>query len=680
MKALPRGVPLLAALAVALAAATALGPVAVAQPVAALPADGGALGAQWTATHDAPPRYPGVHTDWDVPITMSDGTVLKANVYRPMDAAGRIVEEPLPTVLNMTPYTKLVSMLLDSAQSVPGVSDPLMNALGSLSADGTGLQGLTDITGAVSGGALRALGVDRRLIGSGYTQVVADVRGTGFSQGIWQVFGEREQRDNAEVIDWIARQPWNDGAVGMNGISYSAINQFHAAEEAPPALKAIFPIEGGTDLMRGYAAQGGGLGPVIPGLPLIVNLLKFVPDLQSLLRGQFDAKWLADRLAGPLAFEDYAIALLTTPSLDQLPPQIRQTFEADSVFRHGWTNDLSTVRVPTFVVGGWHDVWNMSEPRAFNELPLPAGEKKLLMGDTYHLNPGSGFGRPGTPPRLDVLQRAWFDKWLKGIDNGIDGYGPIVSQEQGGGWSTAAAFPRPEVAHRRLYLSAAPSGTAPGSVHDGTLTPAAPGENTRLTIAPGLMSLCSRDTAETSMGITSIVVGCTDDARPQEMNGLTFTSTPVTEPTRLSGPINVHLNTILDAPDGYWTATVNDVAPDGRSTMLTTGQLVASLRAIDESRTQRTPDGDIVAPYYTLSLDTRAPLTPGRPTTVDIGLNATEAVLAPGHRLRVDVFAANFPKGIPAMPMLMDSGLRPQHLQLDPADPSYATIPLDHTW
>ncbi|MBB5918909.1 hypothetical protein BJY24_007821 [Nocardia transvalensis] len=665
----------------ALLAAVVLTSVIVVQPPAsALPVDGGEPGARWTAAQDGEARYAGVHTDWDIPITMSDGTVLKANVYRPTDAAGRVVEDPMPTIVNVTPYTKLVSMILDSVQSVPGLSEPVMRWLGSLNADGTGLEGVTDFTRAITGGGTRTFGIDRALIRSGYTQVVVDVRGTGFSQGIWQVFGAREQQDDTEIIDWISRQPWNDGKVGMNGVSYSAISQFHAAEANPPALRAIFPIEGGIDLMRGYAAQGGALGPVIPGLPLIVDLLKFVPDLRSILQGRFDSRWLADRLADPMAFEDYAIALLTTPSVDQLPPRVRQTLEAGSPFRQDWANDLGAIHIPTFVVGGWHDVWNMSEPREFDGLRLPEGQKKLLMGDTYHLNPGSGFGGPGTPPRLDVLQRAWFDKWLKGIDNGIDEYGPVVTQEQGGGWQTSAAFPRPGMAYQRMYLSAAPSGTTGSSVHDGSLTFGAPGDITRLTVAPGVMSLCSRDIAETSMGITSIVVGCTTDARPQELNGLTFTSAPVAEPTLVSGPIAVHLNTVLDAPDGYWTATANDVAPDGRSTMLTTGQLVSSMREIDDSRTEFSPAGDVVAPYYSLDLGTRRPVVPGQPTPLDIGLNATKAVLQPGHRLRVDVFASNFPKGTPPMPMLLDSRLAPQHIQLDPDAPSYVVVPLEGTW
>lgn len=76
------------------------------------------------------------------------------------------------------------------------------------------------------------------------------------------------------------------------------------------------------------------------------------------------------------------------------------------------------IRIPTFVVGGWRDVFTNTEPLIYQRIQAPAGHKQLLMGNAYHINPGADFGEPGNPPRLDVLQRAWFDKWLEGIDNG----------------------------------------------------------------------------------------------------------------------------------------------------------------------------------------------------------------------------------------------------------------------
>ncbi len=182
--------------------------------------------------------------------------------------------------------------------------------------------------------------------------------------------------------------------------------------------------------------------------------------------------------------------------------------------------------------------------------------------------------------------------------------------------------------------------------------------------------------AQESAGVTSIIDGCSKDARIQELNALTFTSAPVAEPTSISGPIAVRLNTVHDATDGYWNVTVNDVGPDGYSTVLSSGQLVSSLRAIDDARSTRSANGDYTDPVPDLSLDSRQPLVPGEPTAVDISVPGIEAVLQPGHRLRVDVYAGNFPRGLAPMPLVVDSELRPQHLLLDPNQPSFVNIPV----
>jgi len=84
----------------------------------------------------------------------------------------------------------------------------------------------------------------------------------------------------------------------------------------------------------------------------------------------------------------------------------------------------------------------------------------------------------------------------------------------------------------------------------------------------------------------------------------------------------------------------------------------------------------VVSPSYSLTLDSRRPIDPGTPTELDVGLNPTQAVLKPGHRLRVDVYAANLPKGMLLGPLLRESELKPQHLQLDPERPSFVTVPV----
>ncbi|MFI5776260.1 CocE/NonD family hydrolase [Nocardia sp. NPDC051570] len=661
----------LRAVATAAVSALILGALAFAPVTHADPGDG----ARWTALQDGPPKYPGVHIDWDVPITMSDGTVLKANVYRPADAAGPITER-LPVVVNLTPYTKLVSNVADSMLSVPVLGDALMNFLRGFDLSGLGLGGASDLGKALPGGLARTFTVDRKLIQSGYVQVVVDVRGTGFSQGDWQVFGDREQRDGPEVVEWAARQPFSDGAVGMSGVSYSAINQLQTAERHPAGLKAIFPVVPGSDLLHDIVATGGGLGTgFLPMWLAAVDIAKLVPDVGSLLNGRFDMRWLADRIADPFTFFDYLFAALTVPSIDTIPDSLRSLIQQGSPIRDSWLGRPDTIDVPTFLYGGWHDIFSYDQTKIYRAIPLPAGEKKMIMGNTFHISSASGLGEPGAPPRLDVLQRAWFDKWLKGIDNGIDAYPPVTTWQQGGGWAAAAQFPRPDADYRRLYLNSAPSGTVAVSAHDGSLS-AAPGDPARLTVAPGLATLCSQDAATGTGGITAVLDACTRDSRIAETSALTFTSAPVAAATELSGPIAVHLDTVLDATDGFWAVTLNDVAPDGRSTEWTYGQLAASLRAIDEAASTRSPGGDYTDPYPILTLDTRQPVVPGRPTVVDIGLDATDGVLQPGHRLRVDVYALDFPRSLPLRPLLNESGLRPQHVELDPSRPSWVNLPV----
>ncbi|PFX02899.1 Cocaine esterase [Nocardia farcinica] len=657
-----------------------LGSGATAAPLPTGP-DGGAAGQAWAATHDGPQQFPNIHITWDVPITMSDSTVLKANLYRPADVLGNPVPVATPTVVNMTPYTKLVSNLADHAGSVPGLSDAMIGLFREIDMTGTPFSGVTDLTKAFGGGQLRNFAVDRSLVRSGYTQLVVDVRGTGFSQGEWDMLRDREQQDTVEVIDWAARQPWSNGRIGMSGISYSAINQVQAAEKAPPALQAIFPIVPGSDLVTDVLAPGGGFGfNFIPLWLTAINTLKWVPDVQSLVTGNFDQQWLTDRMDSPLTYMDVFLNAYSKTRLEDLDPRVRSMLTDGSPERKAWLGDPSRITIPTFVVGGWHDLFTYSESQIYNQISAPPGHKQLLMGNTYHLNSGNEYAEPGLPPRLDVLQRAWFDRWLKDIDNGIDRYGPVTLRQQGGGWITQNGFgdsaEGAEVAeHRRMYLSGAPSGTA-RSVYDGSLLAEQDGSTQRLTVAPGLTGLCSNDAGQATAGVLAAIDACGADSRIQETNGLTFTSAPVAEPTVISGPIAVRLNTVQDAADGYWSVTVNDVAPDGRSTVLSSGQLMASLRSIDESRSSRSANGDYTDPRPLASLEDRLPVIPGEPTTLDIALPATEAVLQPGHRLRVDVYAGNFPKGLPILPMLVDTGLKPQHLQLDPERPSFVNIPV----
>ncbi|WP_225731447.1 MULTISPECIES: CocE/NonD family hydrolase [unclassified Nocardia] len=646
--------------------------------------DGGQYAAAWRAAVDGAQPYPDISADLAVPITMDDGTVLKADIIHPA-RGNQVAQEKTPVILQMQGYGKVAMNLAQVLLHIPGIESVLLPWLASLNFPGSGLDGITDITRQLDSGAIQAAIQDFDLAKAGYTLVQVDLRGTGTSQGQWQVFGERERQDTAEVIDWINRQPWASGKVGTMGTSFTAITALQAADRNPPGLDAVFAYEGSADIINDIVGVGGGVGIGFLAFWLVaVNLAKMAPDVESVIAGKFDPaqqlQWLRDRLADPATMLDVVANAYTAQSVGQLTPKTRAILDPDSGFRKGLKTNVANIKTPTFMVGAWFDIFGTTPTDTFNGIPLPETQKKLIMGDGYHSGTGvGGFGHPGMPPRLDVLQRAWFDKWLKGIDNGIDEYSPLTLKQQGGGWATGGTtFPRPEATYRRMYLNDTPSGTTQTSLYDGGLA-AEPrqGSVRDLTVAPGLASVCSRDTARILAGILSIVVACTEDSRIWESNALTFTSAAVTEPTTISGPIAVHLNTVLDAIDGYWVATVNDVAPDGQSREIATGQLVTSLRQINEAASAKSANGDYTKPAYYLELERRQTVSPGEPVTMDIALTPVDAVLQPGHRLRVDVYASNFPKGVPPMPILADSQLKPQHLRLDPDAPSWVNIALD---
>ncbi|NMO03431.1 CocE/NonD family hydrolase [Gordonia sp. TBRC 11910] len=646
-------------------AATAVGP------------SGGAAGAAWTRNHDGPHTYAGVHTDWDVPIRMSDGTILKANVYRPADAAQRPASTKTPVIVNMTPYTKLVSAVTAAALQNPVLEPFVMQIASMINLSGTPIDGVTELAKAAKGGGIRSFSVDFDLVRSGYTQVVVDVRGTGFSQGVWNVFQQREQQDTVEVIDWASRQRWSDGKVGMSGVSYSAINQIQAANKNPAALKAIMPVEPGGDLIRDIVAPGGALGfGFLPNWLLAVNGLKMVPDVKSMFNGTFDWKWLASRISDPLVFFPQLFQALFAPDIRSIPPELKRLLVNNSQERRSWQDHAERITTPTMIYGGWFDLFTNSEVRMYNKIPLPPGRKQLIMGETYHMTPGMDFGENGNPPRLDVLAKAWYDKWLKGIDNGIDTYGPATLYQMGNRWITAKQFPRAGMTRQRLYLSDRPSGTAPYAVRDGSLTVGAPNTHGRLTISPGVLTVCSRDSAQQTAGIMAVFSFCGKDNRLAEHNALTFTTQPVGKTRTLSGYVNLHLNAVMDATDGYWTAMLTDVAPDGSSRPISSGQVMASLRAIDKAQSTFAGNGDVIDPFYKLTLASRQPVTPGHAVSLDIGLLPTEAMLKVGHRLRIDVYAMNFPRGLPLRPLLNETGLKPEHIQLDPNRPSFVNIPV----
>ncbi|MFC3243312.1 CocE/NonD family hydrolase [Gordonia humi] len=631
-------------------------------------ADGGTPARGWAEAVDGRQPYPRVHIDRSITITMDDGTRLRATLVRPANVLGQPVKTALPTVLNVNPYNRAVIDGIDHALHAPVIGSAVRSASAAIPlGDGASRIGRTFGTGLWD-----VFGVNRNLVRSGYTQVIVDVRGTGASQGRWEILSPREQRDSVEVIEWISEQPWCDGNVGMAGWSYSAINSLQAAGHRPAALKAVFAVEGGADMVRDVYLTGGMPSAFIPLWLTLVNGLKWLPNpataVADVLRG--DAyRWLRDRLSSPASEMPSLLWGFLTARDDRI---------FDDPYFDERNPRIEDIECPTFTVGGWHDLFGRSATRVYSTLRMAPGRKQMLVADGYHFDPGCDHGSPGRPPRLDVLERAWFDKWLKGLDNGVDEYGPIVMQQQGGQWSCSSEYPRADVRPRRLFLAEAPSGTAGHTRHDGSLRDGPAARRRSLRITPDLRGFVSRDAAQVTAG-AAIVLGkdFSTDARFQEVGGLTFTSEPVGVPTQISGQMNLRLNVSTTAHEGIWAVTVNDVAPDGTSTVLTNGALTSSNRALDPSRSTYTDDGVLLDAVHYLSRERRLPVPADEPVRIDVDLVPTDAVLAVGHRLRVDVYAASLPRYLTIVPDLIKARRRRQQLVLDPNKPSYLTFQAD---
>ncbi|EGD55944.1 CocE/NonD family hydrolase [Gordonia neofelifaecis] len=640
----------------------------------------GTLGVQWTRTQDGRQKYSGYQVTPDVPIRMSDGTMLRGNLIRPTDRSGKPVSEKLPTIINMTPYTKMVSALASEVMNYPVLAPQLIDLLNGINLQGTVLSGYNELVGALRGGLIQTFAYDPKLIKSGYNMLVVDVRGTGFSQGTWQVFGDRERKDTVEVVDWASKQRWSNGKTGMAGVSYSGINQVQAAADDPGKLGAIFPVVPGADLVRDIIAPGGGLGVGFLSFWLaIVNGTKMIPNLASILNGTFDWKWLADRVKDPLTYFDLLVDALVTKDTKDLSPRTRDLVTAGTSRRDSLYTDVGRIQTPTFTIGGWNDLFTNSESRMLTGLKqLPNAQKKLIMDDGYHVTSSSDFGRPGHPPRIDVLARAWYDKWLKGIDNGIDRYSQAtLASEPTGNFLQGPSFPLPGYSYQRQYLSGAASHSVNTPVAgDGSLSSTEPAQRATREVKPGLSTLCDRDSAQAAAGVTALFDFCGNDTRLSETAAQTFTGKPATTLTRISGTPVVHLRQRLNATDGYWHATVNVVSPDGRSRIVSMGQLMVSLRAVDKSKSGYAPNGDLTDPVLYLSLDHYSKVRPGQILDVDIPMSATQAALRPGDRLRVDIYSLNFPKSLPLGPGLWSSELRPQYVEIDPSAPSWVNVPL----
>jgi predicted acyl esterase len=176
-----------------------------------------------------------MHIDWNVPIAMDDGAVLRADVFRPIEAGA------YPTLMSYGPYAKWLPMQIGYAEQWRRMS--------------------TDHPDIPAGSTNKyqtwEVADPEKWVPHGYAIVRVDSRGAGCSPGYMEVWSPREARDLRDCIEWAAAQEWSNGKVGLSGISYYAMNQWHVARLNPPHLAAMVAWEGSADFYRELARHGG---------------------------------------------------------------------------------------------------------------------------------------------------------------------------------------------------------------------------------------------------------------------------------------------------------------------------------------------------------------------------------------------------------------------------------------
>ncbi|MGA7272768.1 MAG: CocE/NonD family hydrolase [Acidimicrobiia bacterium] len=508
----------------------------------------------------------GMRIDWDVPVTMDDDLVLRADVFRP-DADGRY-----PTILTYGPYAKGLPFQV-------GYPDQWSRMA----------HGHPDVTAGSSNAYQNWEVADpEKWVPHGYVCVRVDSRGTGRSPGYIDHFSPRETRDLYECIEWAARQPWSNEKVGLNGISYYAINQWHVASLQPPHLSAICVWEGAADFYRDMTHHGGILSTFWENwYDMQVKTVQYglgERDGRNPSTGQL--------ICGDETLDEDELEA----NRSDLGAEIRN-HPLDDSFHDDRSPRFEDVTVPLLSAGNWGGQGLHLRGNIEGFCEAASSQKWLEMHGIEHWTHFyTDYGRD--------LQKRFLDHFLKGEGDWesqprvwlqirhVDGFEPRAEDD----------WPIPRTQWTSLFLRS-----------DGGL---------------------ARE-PEDRPGVASF------DAPGQ---GLTFTTNPFPSETELTGPLAARLWVSSSTIDADLFLVVRLFDPDGNDvtfqgaldphTPIAQGWLRASHRKLDPQRTQPW------RPFHTH--DESMPLTPGDPVHLDIEIWPTSIVVPPGYRIGLSVLGRDY--------------------------------------
>jgi uncharacterized protein len=505
----------------------------------------------------------GMRIDWDVPITMDDGLVLRADVFRP------IAEGRYPAILSYGPYAKGLAF----QDGYPSAWQRMAEKHPDVTADSSNLYQSWEVVDP------------EKWVPHDYACVRVDSRGCGVSPGLIDHFSLRETKDFYDCIEWAGVQPWSNGKVGLNGISYYGINQWHVATLQPPHLAAMCIWEGAADWYRDMTHHGG----------ILCTFWENWYDMQ-VKTVQYGAGERGKRsrvhgelVCGPEILSDAELA------------KNRSDFGGDIV-AHPLDDDYhrarspiwSKVKVPFLSAANWGG--QPLHPRGnFEGFVRAASKKKWLEvhGIEHWTHFYTDYGRK--------LQLRFFDYFLHGRDNGWDKQPPVqlqVRRVDGFVERAEQEWPLARTKWTRLYLD-------PTS---GALT----GER-------GKEKAVIRFDA---MG-----------------DGVTFLTAPLAEETEITGPSALKLFISSTTADADIFVVLRTFSGDLREvvfqgaidphTPVGQGWLRASHRRLDKKLSMP------YRPYHTHTR--REPLKPGEVVELDIEIWPTSIVVPAGFRVALTV-------------------------------------------
>jgi putative CocE/NonD family hydrolase len=468
----------------------------------------------------------------------------------------------------------------------------------------------------------------------GFAFARVDIRGSGDSDGV--LLGEYlqgEQDDALEVIAWLARQPWSNGAVGMRGISWGGFSSLQAAALAPPALKAIIPQCASDNRYTDDAHYVGGA--------LTLDNYDWGAEFKTVLVGPPDPA-----IVGARWREMWMQRLRATPPIlaEWLSHQ-----RYDAFWQHGSVaTDYSSIRCPVYAVDGQIDSYRDFLPRLLANLKVP---RKGLMGPWGHKYPQLADAGPGLDWVTEEVR--WWTQWLLGVDTGIMDEpmlrvfmeertaAEVWPRDVPGRWVTEPSWPSPHVQSRTLFLNADGMSERQGA------------EAVRQIHSQETLGLTKREWFPWNLNID-----LPPDQTPDDARSLTFDSAPLPADLEMLGRPIASIRVASTEPVAKLVVRINEVTPDGVSWSVSYGVLNLTHR-----------DGH----------ERPAPLEPGRHYDVEVPCYFTAHRFKRGNRIRVAISESIWPMLWPSpKPVRLDitAGASRLSLPVRPQDGDSGSMPI----